>query len=83
VDLGGRPIGGERDHAGEPAEEPQVKVEVKAVGCAGLFLDQYDKEEGGDDRSGYSDRNSISGTPSSPNSTLGIRPKAVAPPPSA
>jgi hypothetical protein len=44
VDLGGRPIGGERDHAGEPAEEPQAKVEVKAVECAGLFLDQYEME---------------------------------------
>jgi hypothetical protein len=65
------------------AEEPQVKVEVKAVGCAGLFLYQYDIEEGGDTRSGYSDRNRISSTPSSPSSTLGICPKAVAPPPSA
>jgi hypothetical protein len=83
VDLGGRPTGDERDHAGEPAAEPQVEVEVKAVGCAGLFLDQYAMEEGGDTRNDCSDRNSISSTPSSPSSTLGIGPKAVAPPPSA
>ena len=46
-------------------------MEVKAVGCAGLFLDQYDMEEGGDAWNGYSDRNSISSTPASPSLTLG------------